>query len=417
MAAIALWFVLGCAPLALLAGCVGEGQPAFSIEELPVIDLPDAVEVLRAPAPLDSPVLSNDGRRLAVQVLIYEDPFLPYEIFDLGVAERSASGKWSPLAIVDHGRYVPLLGHMHMPVQPAFDAGGSRLYLTRIHFDSILSIPLYWSLRSWVEKTPWRGGPPERVVKHTDWGLKATELIQHARLSPDGRWLTFYTRVHAATQGVYLLDLGSGEQYRLSDQHDKHPTWSPDGRRIYFHHALGGKRHRFDFFGAGVERSVLGWFDLDFSGGALKSWRRVLMDELDGTFVYHKHPAILPGTDLVFFHGEKKPGGDKHLMVRRAVPGSPVYVLEPRWRGEKLEEAKHPCASFETRDLIFIAKPKGGKEYDLLLGLTEQALRTVQEQVEDDAADGQRVSISHHRFTTSDLAAVRFIKGRPAGPR
>lgn len=360
------------------AGCA---EPPFTlaIDDLPVIKLPDgAQEALPSPGPLDSPVLSNDGRRLAVQVRIYEDPFLPYEIYDLGVAERGASGKWSPLAIVDRGRYARWLGHMQMPVQPAFDAAGHRLYLTRIHFDSLLSIPSFWSMRSWVSRVPWRGGTEERVIEHGDWGLDATELIQHARLSPDGRWLAFYTRVHPRTQGVYLLDLASGERYRLSAEHDKHPTWSPDGKRLYFHHAQGGKRHRFDFFGSGVERSVLGWFELEFADGGLKGWRRVLMDDLDGNFVYHKHPVELPGTDLLFFHGEKRPGGDKHLMVRRATPGSRVHVIEPSWRGEKLKEAKHPCASFETRDLLFIAKPKGGKEYDRLLRLTDAALDEIQ---------------------------------------
>jgi hypothetical protein len=396
----------GCATAALLAILVGcaEQQAVFRIDDLPVIKLPGgAVQVLAAPAPLDTPVLSNDGRRLAVQVQIYEDPFLPYEIYDVGVAERNAAGRWSPLEIVDRGRYAPYLGHMQMPIQPAFDAGGTRLYLTRIHFDSMLSIPSFWSVRSWIEEIPWRGGAAERVIEPADWGIPATELLQHARLSPDGRRLAFYTRVHPGTQGVYLLDLRSGKHYRLSAEHDKHPTWSPDGRRLYFHLTQGGKRHRFDVLGSGVERSVLGWFELDFAGGGLEGWRRVLMDELNGEYVFQKHPVVLPGTDLVFFHGQSRPDGDKHLMVRRAAPGSRVYVLSPTWAGGKLKEAKHPCASFETSDLMFIAKPKGGKDYSLLLRLTDDALRKIEETVKEDER-GRQTGLAPSRASSVPTA-------------
>jgi hypothetical protein len=339
-----------------------------------------ASELFSVRTALDSPVLSNDGRRLAVQAEEYRDPALPYEVYSLIVAE-SRGGQWTPIE-ARGGRYRRWLGRMEMPIQPAFDETGEQIYLTYIRFDSVLSIPCFPTLRSWIEVIPWPGGPPLKVVTHRDWRFAATELIQHPRVSPDGQWLTFYTRVERARQGVYLLHLATRARYRLSDQHDKHPTWSPDGRRIWFHHSFGGKRHRFDFFGGGVERSVLGYLELRFDGPRLIESRRVLLDGLDQpAFIYHKHPAPLPGSDLVFFHGRSSPEGKMHLMVRRAEPGSEVFIVKPTVGGQVLKAAKHPAAPLAARALVFIAKSKGKDAYDRLLGLTEAALNELEAQV------------------------------------
>lgn len=341
-----------------------------------------AEQICSTASAFDSPVLSNDGRRLAVQVEIYHDPALPYEIYDLAVGQQESDGHWGPLEVVRRGRYRAWLGRMEMPIQPGFDATGEELFLTYIRFDSLLRIPSFPTLRSWIERMPWRGGAAAPVVAHGGWNFAPTELIQHPRISPDGQWLTFYTRVERSQQGVYLLHLPSGARYRLSDQHDKHPTWSPDGRRIWFHHSFGGKRHRFDFFGRGVERSVLGYFELRFDGARLAAWRRVLLDELDQPgFVYHKHPAPLAGSDVVFFHGRTSPEGRMHLMVRRAEPGSEVFIVEPTTSGQKLKAAKHPAAPLAARALVFIAKPKGHDAYNLLLRLTDAALNEIEERV------------------------------------
>jgi dipeptidyl aminopeptidase/acylaminoacyl peptidase len=168
--------------------------------------------------------------------------------------------------------------------------------------------------------------------------------------------------------------LQSGARFRLSEEHDKHPTWSPDGRRIYFHTAVGGKRHRFDFFARGVERAVLGFYQMHFEDGRFSGCDRVLVNELADDFVYHKHPTIVAGTGLLFFHGRLKPGGKMKLMVSRDEPGSQVFVVKPTLDGEALKALKHPCSSFERADLVFIAKPKGDDDYNMLLALTEEAL-------------------------------------------
>ena len=86
-------FRLACwATILLAAGCVETPQIERVCDEPPVIDLPDgAVQMVPKITGWDSPVLSSDGKRLAVQVEVYGDPVLPYEIFSLGVTEKDAS--------------------------------------------------------------------------------------------------------------------------------------------------------------------------------------------------------------------------------------------------------------------------------------------------------------------------------------
>lgn len=369
---------------AALPGCAAPRAAELQPLNPPVIELVNGTyEVLPGAGVFDSPVLSPAGDRLAVQIEIYRDPALPYEVYSLGVAQREADDRWGPVEIVQEGVYRPVCGRMSMPIQPSFDPTAEYLLVTQVRFDSILRIPLFPTLRSWVEKIPWRGGPAERIIDGKDWDLPKTELIQHARYSPDGRFLTFYTRVHTARQGVYLLDLKTGEKVRLGSDHDKHPTWSPDGRRIYFHCQTGGKRHRFDFSGGGQEQSVIGYYELLIGAeGQVNAWRRRLMDEPGGgRYLYQKHPVEVAGTGLLFCHGELRPDGKKRILVRRAEPGSQIYVLDPTWSGGELKEMKHPCASFERRDLMFIAKPKGGDAYNLLLALNEAALERIEQVV------------------------------------
>ncbi len=363
-------------------GCSVSRTERFADRVLPVIELPDgAIEIVSDTEEIESPALSPDGRRVAVQVVEYRHRWLPYEVCSIAVSELHEVNHWSPLEIIRWGKHQPYLGRMELPVQPSFDETGEHLLLTHIEFQSGLGIPWISTTRSWVERIPWNGGVAKREIEYRDWHLAPTELLQHARISPDGVWLVFYTRERIRDQGVYLLNRRTGKHYRLCDQRDKHPTWDPTGRRIYFHHVEGGKRRRFDPFARGTERSVLGFFDLRIEQERLLGYERHLMDEMGDEYFYDKHPTEVAGTGLLFFHGRKHPGGKMKLMVRAVTPGSQVYIVKPRLNGKVLKAAKHACSSYRMANLVFVGKVKGERTYRMLLSLTGEAMDLIRSAV------------------------------------
>ena len=368
--------------ISFVAGCVNKPASILHYPKYGKIKLSEGIsEISPGFGIWESSALSPDGSRVVGQVELYRDPVLPYEVCSIAVANRDGAGIWQNARIVSKGVYKKYAGRMELPVQPSFSATGNELVITRITFESLLSIPALSSIRSWVETIPWQGGQSSMLLTHDQWALKATELLQHARYSPDGRYLAFYTREHEKDQGIYLLDTETGRHYRLSDSLDKHPTWAPNGKRLYFHHAKGGRRSRFDPLAGGIEQSVIGFFDFKTDEQGTLSWNRRLMDEPDDTYRYHKHPAEVPGTNLLFFHGATKPDGKKKLMVRLKEPGSEVFTLKLKYQGESLKEAKHPASSFEKTDLIFVAKNKGEKKYFHLLEMSEQKIRELEKQL------------------------------------
>ncbi len=368
--------------ISFLAGCVNKQAAVLRYPEYEKIKLVEGIsEIAPGFGIWESPALSPDGSRVAGQVELYKDPVLPYEVCSIAAADRDGAGKWRSARIVREGVYKKYAGRMELPVQPSFDAAGDKLVITQITVESLLSMPALCSMRSWVNTVPWDGGEGEVLLTHDQWGLQATELLQHPRYSPDGRYMAFYTQLHKKDQGIYILDTQTGKHYRLSDLHDKHPTWSPDGTRLYFHNVKGAGRHRFDPFACGIEQSVIGYFELHVNNDGIIGWQRRLMDEPDGYYRYHKHPVEVPGTNLLFFHGGTKPDGKKKLMVRLNEPGSQVFVLKLKDQGKSIKEAKHPASSFQKTDMVFVAKEKGEKKYFHLLEISEREIRKLEKQL------------------------------------
>jgi len=177
------------------------------------------------------------------------------------------------------------------------------------------------------------------------------EFIKHPRVSPDGKWVTFYTMGNFGTEGVYLYHVETKRIVHLGQYLDKHPTWSPDGSKILFHHQVSNRKE------GGLEMSYLGYYDLNFSGIDTVEAKRILLDDMTKEgYSYHKHPAMYPDTNLLFFHGQEKPDGKKNIYVRSLEVNSKIYKLNFKKLEVALKKAKHPAVARNNSGLYFLGK-------------------------------------------------------------
>lgn len=189
-----------------------------------------------------------------------------------------------------------------------------------------------------------------------DFNIKSGDRMEHVRMSPDGRWITFYLHDIPEQRGVYLYNLKTKVTTYLGLFDDKHPTWTEDGSKILFHQQKGGNAGE----DSDVEMASIGYYDLKFSGDSVQV-TRILLDEplAEGEYRYHKHPALYPGTKLLFFHGKKKPDGSSKIFVRELKAKSKIFELEMKGDDEKeLKMSKHPATAQADVGLFFIGKYK-----------------------------------------------------------
>lgn len=207
------------------------------------------------------------------------------------------------------------------------------------------------------------------ILTSKDFGLPKSEMLKHSRVSPDGKWLSFYTHTYKEQRGIYLYNFTTKKTYHLAVEDDKHPTWTPDGSKILFHHQRGGDAHTDEE--VSIEEARLGYYDLKFDGDNV-AWQRVLIDPADGPAVYHKHASVYSGTDIVFFHKkhrEDKKGkielSSSSLYARKVEVNSPVYKIKGLYAEDSLEVKimKHTAsaATLKKQSGIFFV----GKEEDV----------------------------------------------------
>ena len=343
----------------------------------PQLTLTDGVErVFVPPGKAEAPSLSTDGRALVYAQKIYEDELLDYEIDSVWLARPDASGRWETAPLVEGRRAI--VGEMRSYFNPSFDADGRRVFTGNGSFWNVLVVPVLPSVRVSLDVVSLADRQLRRFVAPADLGMPK-EVILHPKVSPDGRWLAFYTRKRKETRGIYLLHLETRRLHRVSAEDDKHPTWAPDGKRLLFHHQRGGQA--VDPVPKGFpEQAYLGYFDLTFDGRDGVSARRVLMDPVADHYVYRKHPTLPPGTDLVFFHSRLEPAGPHLLMVRRLGIETPAHLVAAVVDGERIKEAKHPATAVTSPEFLFLGKSRREKEYSFYR-LTPAALRAIDAQL------------------------------------
>ena len=125
-----------------------------------------------------------------------------------GIRVQNADG--SGTAVV-----LPNTGPTDYPT--SFSADGQTLIVQRL--DPVTSADLY--------STPAKGGALTPILN-----TKAYEAA--AQVSPDGKWMV-YVSDESGRMNVYLRPYaGAGQKSTVSSQGGTHPTWSVDGRRIFY---------------------------------------------------------------------------------------------------------------------------------------------------------------------------------------
>lgn len=196
----------------------------------------------------------------------------------------------------------------------------------------------------------------------TQIGQKSTkEFIKHPRISPDNNWLTYYTMGNFGKKGIYLLNLKTNKSFFLGERSEKHPTWSPDGTKILFHFQKSDRKK------GGLEQSYLGYYKVRLDNNKVSATRVMLDDPNKEGYAYHKHPAVYPGTDLVFFHGQTKPEGKKKIFVRKLAKDSQIYEVKMKTDGVKIKKAKHPSTALVSDSGVYFVGKRDvkGEEYKI----------------------------------------------------
>lgn len=175
----------------------------------------------------------------------------------------------------------------------------------------------------------------------------------HPQVSPDGKHIVAYSRT-SGHEGIYLLDAVDTKKapIRLTTLEDKHPVFTPDGKKIVFHNQTGGTL----LPGAPKEseKAFIGVLDITDP----KAPKRTMIDAI-GSDTYHKHPAVIPNSDLVLYHA-KDPGAKPHLELVDTVTGERAKLaldgVSPS--GAKLTDFKHPAVSEDGTKLLVLGRPK-----------------------------------------------------------
>ena len=191
---------------------------------------------------------------------------------------------------------------------------------------------------------------------------EGSPYLKHGQISPDGKWLTFYTGDIPEIRGVMVYNFETKRTYRLQAIDDKHPTWSSDGSKILVHFQKGGNSSiQLDL---PLEHAYIAYYDLEIDGNELVSWSRTSLDDTDtDVFNYQKHPALTNDGKYLFYHSKKNPNASSQLHVRKLEKGSTQYHLKIFTAdGRELKKVKHVAMAKKVNELFIVGKVSKNKE-------------------------------------------------------
>ncbi|MBT3983235.1 MAG: hypothetical protein HOE90_17915 [Bacteriovoracaceae bacterium] len=200
-------------------------------------------------------------------------------------------------------------------------------------------------------------------LDHDDFEItEGSPYLKHGQISPDGKWLTFYTGDIPEIRGVMVYNFETKVTYRLQAIDDKHPTWSSDGSKILVHFQKGGNSSiKLDL---PLEHAYMAYYDLEIDGNELVSWNRTSLDDTEtDVFNYQKHPALTVDGKYLFYHSKKNPNAESHLHVRKLEKGSTQYRLNLFTAdGRELKKVKHVAMAKKVNELFVVGKVKKDKD-------------------------------------------------------
>jgi Tol biopolymer transport system component len=243
-------------------------------------------------------------------------------------------GKLPPFAFVG--------ATFHNVVEPSFSPDGKRLiYCMQKHLPVITRGKKLQEMR--LEEKTLDGGKV-RVV------YDGPLTLLHPMYSPDGKTIAAYARNIQGAEGLYLLDATreGATPIRITQGDDKHPVWSADGKKLYFHNQAGGDANA----SADKENAWLGMVDLTDRANP----RRTLLDDPSKS-TYHKHPSPLAGTDIVVYHASEGDLNWLEAMNTKTRVHAKLDLTGTSPYGLPLGKFKHASFGRDGKELVFVARP------------------------------------------------------------
>jgi serine/threonine protein kinase/Tol biopolymer transport system component len=251
-----------------------------------------AIPFAAAPGSYTTPRVSSDGRKLLVTV---ETPTADLWVHDItaGVTKQVTFdvNATSPIWARDHLRVAFTSSRLGVPnvFATTVEQAGP---IERLIASANQQIPGSWALDgtlAYVEQRPVTGRDILLLSAGGATRLLAASTFEETspKLSPDSRWLAYLSNATGRYE-VYVRPLSDTPlPRRVSDNGGSEPTWSPNGREVFYREGTKMMSVGVDANGP-VQSQPQMLFDVDFARGTIDTANYDVMP--DGRFVMIQRP-------------------------------------------------------------------------------------------------------------------------------